>query len=135
MLREARNMVGFAIAAANGGIGYATDCYFDDAAWVIRYLIVETGFWLSNRILSREQVRILVAPAWITDVSWAPRRITVDLTRQGIQESPPYDAARLPDRPQETLIHEHYGRNGYWQSEIGSAAPARKGGSEARRQR
>ncbi len=47
MLREVRSMVGFSIEASDGAIGHTTDSYFDDKDWVIRYLVVQTGTWLS----------------------------------------------------------------------------------------
>jgi hypothetical protein len=117
-LRSCQAVTGYHISAVDGEIGHLQGMLVDEESWAIRYLIVNTSNWWIGHL-------VLVAPGWITDVSWAERKITVDLTRKAIQESPPYDPAHLPDRPLETLIHEHYGRNGYWQSEIGSPAALR----------
>jgi hypothetical protein len=49
MLRSLNNLGGYAIVAIDGPIGHVKDFYFDDEAWVIRYLSVDTGSWLSSR--------------------------------------------------------------------------------------
>jgi hypothetical protein len=50
MLRRLDDLEGYPIEATNGAIGQVTDFLFDDEAWVVRYLVVQTGEWLSNRI-------------------------------------------------------------------------------------
>jgi hypothetical protein len=127
-LRSCKAVTDYHISAVDGEIGHLQGLLVDEESWAIRYLIVNTSnWWLGHQVL--------VAPGWISDVSWAQRRITVDLTRQAIQESPPYDPAGLPDRPQETLLHEHYGHCGYWQSETLSPNAAHRTAVEARVQR
>lgn len=41
-----KDLEDYAIRATDGTIGHVTDFYFDDEAWVIRYLVVDTGTWL-----------------------------------------------------------------------------------------
>jgi hypothetical protein len=48
MLRSVKEMEGYAV-------GHVKDFYLDDEAWIIRYLVVATGGWLSNR-------KVLVSP-------------------------------------------------------------------------
>jgi PRC-barrel domain len=55
MLRSIRDMEHYSIGATDGVIGRVKDFYFDDEAWVIRYLVVETDAWLSHR-------RVLISP-------------------------------------------------------------------------
>jgi hypothetical protein len=38
------------VAASDGPIGKARDFHFDDAAWTIRFLVVETGPQLAGRV-------------------------------------------------------------------------------------
>ena len=83
----------------------------DEATWAIRYLIVNTSTWWLGH-------QVLIAPPWITDVSWADARVSADLTRQAVKDAPPYDPAVQLDREQEMNIHEHYGRSGYWANEV-----------------
>jgi len=39
---------------------------------------------------------------------------SVNLTRQAVQDAPPYDPAMQLDRKRESEIYKHYGRPGYW---------------------
>ena len=43
MLRIASAIKGYAIAASDGRIGTVSDFLFDDASWLVRWLIVDTG--------------------------------------------------------------------------------------------
>lgn len=46
MLRSMKGLEDYAIRATDGTISHVKDFYFDDEAWVIRYLVVDTGTWL-----------------------------------------------------------------------------------------
>ena len=48
-LRSVEDLEGYAVGATDGTIGYVEDFYFDDRAWVVRYLVVEAGAWLVGR--------------------------------------------------------------------------------------
>jgi hypothetical protein len=116
-LRSCNAVIGYYIHAADGDIGHVQGMLVDEKTWAIRYLVVNTSnWWLGHEVL--------VAPEWITDVSWAENTVTIDLTRQAIKESPQWNPALLPDRPQEALVYQHYGRKGYWEHEtLASLAP------------
>jgi hypothetical protein len=49
MLRTAKDLEKCTIEATDGVIGTVEQFYFDDDQWVVRYLVVRTGTWLSNR--------------------------------------------------------------------------------------
>ena len=49
MLRSMKDLNGFTIGATDGDIGKVAGCYFDDASYTVRYVVVDTGGWLSNR--------------------------------------------------------------------------------------
>src|SRR6185312_85086 len=55
MLRTMKELQGYAIRATYGELGHVKDVYFDDRQWVVRYLIIETGSWLSSR-------KVLISP-------------------------------------------------------------------------
>ena len=55
MLRSLKELQGYTISATDGDIGSVHDFYFDDQHWTVRYLVVDTGGWLSGR-------RVLVSP-------------------------------------------------------------------------
>jgi hypothetical protein len=109
-LRSCKAVIGYHIHAADGDIGHVQGMLVDEKTWAIRYLVINTSnWWLGHEVL--------VAPEWITDVSWVGQTVTIDLTRQAIKESPHWDPSLLPDRPQEALVYQHYGRKGYWEHE------------------
>jgi uncharacterized protein YrrD len=106
-LRSCNVVIGYHIHAADGDIGHVQGMVVDEESWAIRYLIISTSnWWLGHQVL--------VAPEWITEVSWLERKVMIDLTRQAIKESPHWDPTRPPDRSQEALVYRHYGRKGYW---------------------
>jgi uncharacterized protein YrrD len=124
-LRSCKEVTGYHIEAVDGEIGHVQGLLVDEESWAIRYLIVNTSnWWLGHQVL--------IAPEWITDVSWSDRKVTIDLTRQAIQDAPPYDPALLPDRPQESLVYEHYARDGYWHHETHSSKVPRVESPDAR---
>ena len=117
-LRSCNAVIGYHIHATDGEIGHVQGMLVDEKSWAIRYLVINTSnWWLGHAVL--------VAPEWITDVSWKERTVTVDLTRQAIKDSPQWDPALLPDRPQEALVYQHYGRKGYWEYETLASLPPR----------
>ena len=49
MLIKASDIKGFKITATDGSIGTVTDFLFDDESWTLRWIVVDTGTWLSGR--------------------------------------------------------------------------------------
>ena len=108
MLRNTKELEAFTLGANDGAIGEITDCYFDDERWVIRYLIVETGHWLSSR-------KVLISPAAIGKRAWwGERTLPIDLTRAQIESCPDIDSQQTVSRQQERIMLRHYGFPNYW---------------------
>jgi hypothetical protein len=79
----------------------------DEETWAIRYMIVDTSnWWLGHQVI--------IAPQWIKNVSWSDNTVTVDLTRQEIQDAPVFSSAAKMNRKAEMNIYTHYRRTGYW---------------------
>jgi stress response protein YsnF len=57
---------------------------------------------------------VLIAPAWVTEVSWATQEVQVTLTRAQIEASPEYNPDVVLDRAYEEQLHGHYDRPVYW---------------------
>ena len=74
MLRSMSDLEGYAIAATDGNIGHVTDFYFDDEAWVIRFLVADTGSWLSSR-------KVLISPIAIGHPNWTEKILPVSITK------------------------------------------------------
>ncbi len=86
MLRSAREVVGYDVAATDGDIGHVEDLLIEDASWTIRHLVIDTRNWLPGR-------KVLIGPDRLRSVDWGGRQILLDLTRHEVEASPEYDPA------------------------------------------
>ena len=106
-LRSSAEILGYSIHAKDGSIGRAVDFIYDDEEWIVRYLVVNTGQWLSGR-------EVLVFPSAIQRIEWSDRKIDVDMTRTAIQDSPAFDPKTPVNREYEEVLVDYYGRPRYW---------------------
>ena len=51
MLLSLRQLYGKKLGASDGDIGHVRDFYFNDQQWAIRYVVADTGLWLSGRLV------------------------------------------------------------------------------------
>lgn len=107
MLRNVKDLRGYAIRATDGVIGSVDDFYFDDEDWGVRYLVVDTGGWLSGR-------RVLISPIALGHAGWMGRQLPVALTRAQVEGSPDIDTKRPVSRQHEADYFEYYGYRYYW---------------------
>ena len=110
-LRSTHAVIGYYIEALDGDIGHVEDFIVDDETWTIRYLIINTGTWWAGK-------KVLVSPLWIEQVRWADSKVSINLSRQTIKESPEYTDDALVTRDYEISLHGHYNRKGYWVDEL-----------------
>jgi hypothetical protein len=107
MLRDINDLGGYAVLATDGEVGYVTEFYFDDEKWVIRYLVVECGSWLSRR-------KVLITPISIGKPDWGGRILPVSITRAQVRDSPDIDTDKPVSRQHEMDYLGHYGYPAYW---------------------
>ena len=107
MLHSVKALQGFTVLATDGDIGTIKDVYFDDARWTIRYLVIETGGWLSGR-------RVLISPISFRQPDWKKEEIRVELTRQQVEDSPGIDEEKPISRQHEEEFFRHYDYPLYW---------------------
>lgn len=107
MLHSLKALDGFRIAATDGDLGHVRDIYFDDQQWVVRYLEVDTGGWISGR-------NVLLSPAAVTGIDWKEERVRVNLSRKQVENSPGLDAAMPVSRQHELALSRYYGTPHYW---------------------
>ena len=84
MLHRMKDLEGYTIGAIDGMIGHVKDFYLDDEAWVIRYLVVETGDWLSHR-------HVLISPIAINQPNWSEKIFPAAITQEQVKNSPGID--------------------------------------------
>lgn len=106
-LQSTREVRGYHIHATDGEIGHVEDFIVSDEEWVIRYLVVDTGNWLPGR-------KVLIAPEWVRDIGWDEQEVWVDVAKESIENSPPYDETDPVNREYETQMYDYYGRPKYW---------------------
>ena len=107
MLRSAKSLYGYLVKARDGDTGKVYDFFFDDEKWKIRYLVVETGGFLSGR-------KVLIAPVVLGTPDWKTRHFPVALTKNQIESSPDIDVHKPISRRLELELHRYYKWNPYW---------------------
>ena len=107
MLINTRDLYGSKLAASDGDIGHIKDFYFDDKTWVIRYLVADTGTWLTGRL-------VLLSPHAFGEFDREGRTIPISLTRKQIEGSPTIEAHKSVSRQHELEFYRYYGWPTYW---------------------
>jgi hypothetical protein len=107
MLNKATTLKGYTLHSLDGEIGRVKEFYFDDRHWTIRYLVADTGNWLSGR-------QVLISPHALGSVMSQEQSIAVNLTRQQIEGSPSLDSDKPVSRQYEQMYYRHYGWPLYW---------------------
>ena len=115
MLRSIKELRGYKLLAKDGDIGKVHEFYFDDRAWVIRYLVADTGNWLINR-------RVLISPTVLDNPDWEEHAIPVSLTKEQIENSPDIAEDRPVSLQQEMKLMNYYRWPNYWES-VGAHMP------------
>ena len=75
MLYRVEHLRGYTIRAIDGDIGTVDDILFDDRGWVVRYVVADTGGWLSSR-------RVLLSPSVLERPDRLALALPVRLTRR-----------------------------------------------------
>jgi hypothetical protein len=107
VLRSQSEMKKLAMDATDGEIGSIEDFYFDDESWTIRYMVVKAGNWLSGR-------SVLISPLSVREVDWDRNKLSLDLTKKQIENSPGIDTQKPVSRQYEMAYMGYYGYPYYW---------------------
>ena len=97
---------GYRIHATDGDIGHVENFLADDVNWDIRYLVIATSNWWPGK-------HVLLAPYAVQQIDWAERHIRLNVSRDQVKSSPPWDPAAMTDQISEQRLHTHYGWPGY----------------------
>ncbi|OYV01946.1 MAG: photosystem reaction center subunit H [Burkholderiales bacterium PBB5] len=107
MLRNLNDFKNCPIAATDGEIGQVKDFYVEDDAWVVRYLVVETGTWLTSR-------KVLISPISVHHPDGLAQTLSVSITQQQVKDSPDFDTDKPVSRQNEEQYLGYYGYPFYW---------------------
>jgi len=107
MLSKATTLTGYTLESLDGEIGKVKEFYFDDKHWTIRYLVAETGNWLTGR-------QVLISPYALGAVSKDKQHIVITLTNKQIEDSPILSSDKPVSRQFEEAYYGYYGWSAYW---------------------
>ena len=107
MLNKAKTLTGYKLHSLDGDIGGIKEFFFDDHHWTIRYLVADTGKWLSDR-------QVLISPYALGSVDMEGRSISIDLTKKQIEDSPSLNSHKPVSRQFEETYYGYYGWPMYW---------------------
>jgi uncharacterized protein YrrD len=107
MLNKTKTLEGYKWDSLDGEIGKVKEFYFDDHYWAIRYLIADTGNWLTGR-------QVLISPYALVTVRKEEQHIAIDLTQKQIEDSPSLSTDKPVSRQFEETYYGYYGWPMYW---------------------
>jgi len=107
MLSKVKTLKGYKLNGLDGEIGKVKEFYFDDLHWTIRYLVANTGNWLTGR-------RVLISPYALVAIFGEKQCIDINLTKKQIENSPPLNSDEPVSRQFEENYYGYYGWPMYW---------------------
>lgn len=108
MLNRLSQLTSSTVSASDGSIGNVKSAFFDDQSWAIRYLVVDTGKWLSGR-------QVLISPYSVKLPLSRDKNIEVALTQQQVKGSPDVDTQQPVSRQHEREFLGYYAYPEYWE--------------------
>src|SRR5918998_578506 len=102
------------IQARDGEIGIITDILFEDDTWQVRWLVVDTGSWLSGR-------EVLLPASHLGPLNVGASSMPVDITKRQVEESPGSGVDLPVSRQMELSLYSYYGWAPYWPVGAGAA--------------
>ncbi|OFZ18329.1 MAG: hypothetical protein A2X94_12300 [Bdellovibrionales bacterium GWB1_55_8] len=107
MLTRMKELDGYRILATDGDIGHAEDFLLDDEKFGIRFIVVNTGFWLFGR-------KVLISPHAVSRLDKVAGEIVVNLSQQQVKDSPDIDTEMPVSREHEMQLLRYYNWPVYW---------------------
>jgi len=104
MLRLASSFKGYTIEASDGKVGVVSDVLFDDKTWQLRWLVIDTGGWLSER-------KILLHPGSLERPDNTLHAFVAKLTRAQVEASPEIAQDAPVSMQMEQDLRGYYGWN------------------------
>jgi len=107
MLIKVKTLKGYKLDSTDGEIGKVKEFYFDDKHWTIRYLVADTGNWLTGN-------QVLISPYALVSVNKKEENIGINLTKKQIENSPLLNSDKPVSKQFEEDLHGYYGWPAYW---------------------
>ena len=117
MLNKAKTLKNYKLNSLDGEIGKVKEFYFDDEHWTIRYLIADTGNWLTGR-------KVLISPNSIVSINKEEEYISINLTKSQIENSPSLDSDKPVSGQFQEKFYGYFNLPMYWGGiQTGGTAP------------
>jgi len=107
MLQDIKDLYGNKVSALDGAIGHVKDFLVDRGTWAIRYVVVDTGPWLADRL-------VLLSPHALGRLDQYEKTLHVKLIKPQIELGPALEVHQPISREHEMACHQHYGWPAYW---------------------
>ena len=107
MLIKAKALKGYSLKSLDGDIGSASEFLFDDRFWAVRYFVASTAGWLSGR-------KVLISPFSLNSVDNSDEKVSVQLTKKQIEDSPSIHTDEPVSRQFESSYNGNFGYPNYW---------------------
>jgi len=107
MLNAVTSLKSFEINAKDGNLGTVSDFLFDDSTWKVRWMVVDTGKWLSGR-------KVLVHPSVVISAEYGERELKVALTKAQVEDSPDILSDRPVSQQAQNDLYGYYGWDPLW---------------------
>jgi hypothetical protein len=101
-LRSVVEVTGYRVHAIDGEIGHIEDLMIDDADWSVRYFVVDTRNWWFGK-------RMLMSPFAVKTIDWFDRHVELNMSREFVKTSPPWDPLVAFNDEYAKRLHKHYG--------------------------
>lgn len=112
MLYRADSILNQKVEATDGVVGIVKDLYFDDLSWTLRYLVVDTGGWLTGR-------DVLISSESLVEYNEERGAIVTRLSQLQIENSPAPEQGQPISRMSEIQLSQYYGWSPYWTASPG----------------
>ena len=107
MLMRIDTLSDYKIKAADGEVGKIKTFYFDDHNWTIRYLVADTGGWLSENL-------VLLHPTCLAKPDLDQALLPVNITKKQIEESPSITSDQPVSKQKLADLHSYYDWPLFW---------------------
>jgi hypothetical protein len=105
-LRSVTAVIGYHAQAMDGAIGHVENFLIDDERWHLNYVIIDTKDWWFGK-------RVLLSVHVVQDIRWSDRQIQLNVNRDQVKASPPWNALNVFEEAYAMQLHEHYGWPSY----------------------
>jgi len=95
-------VTGYRVQAVDGEIGQIENLMIDDADWSVHYFVVDTrNLWFGKHVL--------ISPLAVKAIDWLDRHVELNVSRELVKASPPWDPLVAFNDEYAKRLHKHYG--------------------------